>query len=249
MRLEGRVAIVTGGARGMGKTFCLKMAEEGAKVVVADVLDREAKQTAKEIQSKGGEALAVQTDVSSEVDTQRMANKAVEAFGGIDILVNNAGMLAGLTRKPFTEIPLEEWDKVIAVNVKGVLLCCRAVFSQMKKQGNGKIINISSNAFFGGSPNSVHYVTSKAGVIAITRCLANEVAQYGICVNSVAPGVVETEATRDLTELRKVTLANTPLGRLAQTGDVAGAIIFFASDDSNFVTGQTLIVDGGRRMH
>ena len=248
-RLEGKVAIVTGGGRGLGKTYCLRMADEGAKIVVADILDQESQQTAEEILANGGEAVAVKVDVSSEEDTQRMVSEAIRAFDKIDILVNNAGMLLGLTRKSFIEIPIDEWDRVMAVNVKGVLLCCRAVFPYMKKQNKGKIINISSNSCYGGPANSSQYVTSKGAVIALTRCLATEMAPYGICVNSVAPGVAITESTEDLKELRETTLAQTPRGRLAEPDDVAGTIVFFASDESNHIIGQTLIVDGGRRMN
>ncbi len=248
-RLEGKVAIVTGGARGIGKTLCLRLAKEGAKVIVADVLEKEARQTVKEIKAKSGQAIAIKTDVSSEEDTLRMAKEAIDAFGGIDILVNNAGMLAGLTVKPFNELPLDEWDRVMAVNVKGVLLCCRAVFPQMKKQGKGKIINIGSNSFFVGSPNSSHYVASKGAVIALTRCLASETAKYGICANTVAAGWTDTPATEGLTEWRQSVMSQTPMGRVALPDDIAGAVVFFAGDDSDFITGQTLLVDGGRRMN
>jgi 3-oxoacyl-[acyl-carrier protein] reductase len=197
--LKDKVAIVTGGGRGIGKTYCLKMAEERAAIVVVDILDKEAQQTTEEIRDNGGKALAIKVDVSVEQDTLIMASRAVEQFGRIDILVNNAGMLYGLTRKPFTEIPIDEWDRIMEVNVKGVLLCCKAVFPQMKRQGKGEIINISSDAFHLGAPNSSHYATSKGAVIALTRCLAAEVAQYGICVNSVAPGMTEVESTESLT--------------------------------------------------
>jgi len=249
VKLKGRVAIVTGGARGIGKAICLRMAEEGAKVVVADILDKEAQQTAAEIAAEGGEALAIKADIACDEDAQRLASESIKAFGRIDSLVNNAGMLYGLTRKPFMEIPLDEWERVMTVNVKGTFLCCRAVFPQMKKQGKGKIINISSNSAFGGPPNSIHYVISKIGVVALTRCLATEVAPYGICVNSVAPGVTDTEATRDFAEIKEINLAQTPIGRLAQPEDIAGAVIFFASDESDYITAQTLLVDGGRRTH
>ncbi len=249
LRLSNKVAIVTGGARGLGKAFCVGMADEGAKIIVADILAEEAQRTAEEITSRGGEATAVVCDITSEKNTQHMATEAIRAFGRIDILVNNAGALYGLTRKPFMEIPVEEWDRVMTVNIKGAFLCCRAVFPQMKKQGKGKIINISSNSAFGGPPNSAHYVASKSGVVGLTRCIAADVAKYGLCVNSVAPGVTETEATRDMRELKEINTAQTPLGRIANPEDIVGAVIFFASDESNYVTAQTLIVDGGRRTH
>ena len=248
--LEGKVAIVTGGARGLGKAFCLRMAEEGAKVVVADILGEQAQQTAEEIRAKGGSAISLRIDVTSEEDTLRMAAETVKQFGRIDILVNNAAMIYGVTRKPFMEVPVAEWDKLMTVNLKGPFLCCRAVFPQMEKQGKGKIINLASNTAFTGSRNFVHYVTSKGGIIAFTRSLAAEVGQYGIRVNSVAPGFTDTEAARTLTEdITKYDVSPTPLGRLEQPGDLVGAVIFLSSDDSDFITGQTLVVDGGRYMH
>ena len=248
--LEGKVAIVTGGARGLGKAFCLRMAEEGAKVVVADILGEQAQQTAEEIRAKGGSAISLRIDVTSEEDTLRMAAETVKQFGRIDILVNNAAMIYGVTRKPFMEVPVAEWDKLMTVNLRGPFLCCRAVFPQMEKQGKGKIINLSSETAFTGSRNFIHYVTSKGGVVSFTRCLAAEVGQYGIRVNSVAPGFTDTEAARTLTQdITKYDVSPTPLGRLEQPGDLVGAVIFLASDDSDFITGQTLVVDGGRYMH
>jgi 3-oxoacyl-[acyl-carrier protein] reductase len=246
--LEGKVAIVTGGGRGLGKVYCLRMAEEGAKVVVADVLDREAKETVSEIKAKGGTAIAVKADITSEADTQRMADKAVQEFGRIDILVNNAGYYYGVSRKPFYEISSEEWDRAMLVNVKGTWLCCKAVFPHMKKQGKGKIINASSESVFGPTKGMIHYVTSKAAVIGITRVLAGELGQYGICVNTIAPGLTDTPASRTIANLDKFDVSSVPLGRLGLPEDVVGSVIFFASDYSDFVSGQTLLIDGGRRV-
>jgi 3-oxoacyl-[acyl-carrier protein] reductase len=230
-RLEGKVAIVTGGARGLGKTFCLALAEEKAKVVVADILEDEAELTAQEIRSKGGSSIALRVDITSEQDTLRMAEETVRVFGGIDILINNAALIYGITRKPFTEIPIEEWDRLMTVNLKGPFLCCRAVFPHMKKQGKGKIISLSSETAFTGSR-------------------AAELGQYGICVNSVAPGFTDSEASRSVTDdISKYDVSLTPLRRLEQPYDLVGAILFLASEESNFITGQTLVVDGGRYMH
>lgn len=249
-RLEGKVVIVTGGARGLGKAFCSRMAEEGAKVVVADILDKEAQQTAEEIRTKGGSAISLRIDVTSEEDTLRMAGETVKQFGRIDILVNNAAMVYGITRKPFTEIPAAEWDKLMTVNLKGPFLCCRAVFPQMKKQGKGKIINVSSETAFTGSKDFIHYVTSKAGIVGFTRALAAEVGQYGICVNTMAPGFTDTEAGRTLTDdITRYDVSRTPLGRLEQPHDLVGAVMFLSSAESDFITGQALVVDGGRYMH
>ena len=249
-RLEDKVTIVTGGASGLGKTFCLAMAEQGAKLVVADIKDKEAQQTATEIQAKGGSALSLKVDVTSEEDTLRMAEETLKQFGRIDILVNNAAMVYGITRKPFTEIPVAEWDKLMAVNLKGAFLCCRAVFPQMKKQGKGKIINLTSETAFTGSRNFVHYVTSKGGIISLTRALTAEVGQYGIRVNAIAPGFTDSESSRSLIDdITKYDVSLTPLRRLEVPEDLVGALIFLASSDSDFITGQTLVVDGGRYMH
>lgn len=249
-RLEGKVAIVTGGARGLGKNFCMALAQEKAKVMVVDILEDGAKQTAQEIQAKGGTSMGLGVDVTSEQNTLRMAAKTVEQFGRIDILINNAAMIYGITRKTFMEIPLDEWDKLMTVNLKGPFLCSRAVFPQMKKQGKGKIINISSETAFTGSRYFVHYVTSKGGIISMTRSLAAELGQFGICVNSVAPGFTDSEASRSvIDDISKYDVTPTPLQRLEQPHDLAGAILFLSSDESDFITGQTLVVDGGRYMH
>jgi 3-oxoacyl-[acyl-carrier protein] reductase len=218
-RLEDKVAIVTGGASGLGKVFCLAMAEQGAKLVVADIKDKEAQQTVEEIQAKGGSAIALKVDVTSEEDTLRMAEETLKQCGRIDILVN-----------PF--------------------LCCRAVCPQLKKQGKGKIINLTSETAFTGSNNLIHYVTSKGGIISFTRALAAEVGQYGICVNAIGPGFTDSDSSRTvIDDITKYDVSLTPLRRLEQPEDLVGAVIFLASDESDFVTGQTLVVDGGRYMH
>ncbi|MCK4369176.1 MAG: 3-oxoacyl-ACP reductase FabG [Dehalococcoidales bacterium] len=247
--LDNKVAIVTGGARGLGKVYCLRMAEEGAKVVVADILVRDAEETASEIKAKGGAAIAVKADVTSEADTQQMADKAVQEFGRIDILVNNAGFYHGMSRKPFNEISSEEWDKMMEVSAKGTWICSKAVFPQMKKQGKGKIINVSSEAVFAPTKGLIHYTAAKAAVIGITRVLAGELGQYGICANVVVPGVIDTPATRSYVNMEKMDASSVPMGRFGRPEDVVGAVIFFASDDSDFVSGQTLLIDGARRVN
>ncbi len=249
-RLEDKVAIVTGGASGLGRTFCLALAQEGASLVVADIKEKEAQQTASEIKEKGGQAISIKTDVTSEAATLAMAKETIKQFGKIDILVNNAALVFGITRKPFPEIPLDEWDKLMTVNLKGPFLCSRAVFPQMKKQGKGKIINLTSETAFTGSRHMVHYVTSKGGIISLTKALAVEVGQYGIRVNAIGPGFTDSEASRSLIDdIAKYDVRFTPLGRLEVPEDLVGALIFLASDDSDFITGQTLVVDGGRYMH
>lgn len=249
-RLADKVIIVTGGARGLGKTFCLALAKEGATVVVADIQEEGAQKTAEEIRKAGGHSTALRVDVTSEKDTLQMAEETVSQFGKIDALINNAALIYGITRKPFIEIPLDEWDRLMTVNLKGPFLCARAVFPTMKEQGKGKIINLSSETAFTGSRHFVHYVTSKGGIISMTRSLAAELGPYGICINSVAPGFTDNEASRSvIDDISNYDVAPTPLKRLEQPRDLAGAIIFLSSDESDFITGQTLVVDGGRYMH
>ena len=247
-RLKNKVAIVTGGGKGLGRAFCFNLAKEGAKVVMAvHRLDEEAAKAAGEIEAQGGYALEV--DVTNEEDTHRMANEAVKRFGRSDILVNNAAYYYGVARKPFYEISSEEWDRAMSVSVKGTWLCCKAVFPQMKKQGRGKIINLSSDTVFAPTKGMIHYVVSKAAIIGVTRVLAGEMGQYGICVNAVAPGFTDTPASRTIGSVEKFDVSSIPLGRVGLPEDVVGSVIFFASDESDFVSGQTLIIDGARRVN
>lgn len=249
-RLDGRVALVTGAGKGLGKAFCLRLAEEGADIVAVTRADTEGlEKTAKEVRSLGREVLAAKVDVSREEDTLSMAAQALERFGRIDVLVNNAAYYYGVARKAFTEISLEEWDRMMAVNVKGPWLCTRAVFPNMKERGKGKIINLASEVFFTGSQGFAHYVSSKGGVIGLTRALAIELGPYGICVNAVAPGYTDTEASRTIADVSKYDISRTPLKRLERPEDVVGIVAFLASDESDFITGQTVLVDGGRAMH
>ncbi len=249
-RLKNKTAIITGGARGLGKAFSLALAEQGAKVVIADLMHEEAMKTARDLEEKGCAALPLRVDVTSESDTMMIAKETMEAFGRIDILVNNAAMVYGVGRKSFTEIPVTEWDRMMSVSLKGSFLCAKAVFPEMKKRNRGKIINISSETAFTGSNGFLHYVTSKGGVISFTRSLAAELGQYGICVNCVAPGFTDTEAARTLTDdINKYDVSLTPLRRLGLPEDIVGSVIFLSSNDSDFITGQTLVVDGGRYMH
>ena len=216
MRLKDKVAIVTGGARGLGKAYALRLSEEGAKVVIADVLDGTG--VKKEIDKRGGKVLALHTDVSNEKSAEEMARKTIEQFGRIDILVNNAAIFAAIVKKPFYEISAEEWNQVIGVNLKGAFLCCKAVYPQMKKQGKGKIINISSGTFFRGLPLFLHYVTSKGGIIGFTRALAREVGDDGICVNAVAPGYTLSEALKEKPQDNEEFIRAADRGPLLQAG-------------------------------
>ena len=250
MRLKDKVAIVTGAAKGLGRVFAIGLAKEGAKIMAVtrkdlDNLDK----TVKEIEKLGGVAKSLQADVSIEKDALRIAEETMKAFGRIDILVNCAAIYDGLVRKSFTEIDPKEWDQVMAVNVKGPWLCTRAVFPHMKQQGKGKIVNLSSEVFFTGSHGLIHYVSSKGGVIGLTRALAIELGPHNININAVAPGFTDTEASRSIADVKKYDVSRTPLRRLEEPNDLLGAVIFLASDDSDFITGQTLLVNGGRAMH
>ena len=249
MRLKDKVVIVTGGARGIGRAYGLAVAAEGAKVVVADVAD--GKPALKEIEGLGAQALVVECDVSREADTLRLATETLAQFGRIDVLVNNAALYGSLKRRPFMEIPIEEWDRVMAVNLRGLFLCARAVFPAMKAQGKGKIINIASGTFFKGVPHYIHYTTSKGGVVGFTRSLARELGDFGIRVNAVAPGFTPSgENEKNMPEAgREANVRMRMLKRAEVPGDVVGTLVFLASDDSDFITGQTIVVDGGGVVH
>jgi len=244
MKLDGKVAIVTGAARGLGKAFCLRLAEEGAKVVAADV--RDVAGTVAEVEAKGGAALGLKVDVTSEEDTRRMAEEAVKKFGRIDILINNAAIFE-IKIAPFYEIEPAEWDLVMTVNVKGQWLCARAVFPQMKQQGKGKIVNMGSSSFIGGSGNFPHYVASKGAVIGLTRAMARDLGDYGINVNVLAPGYTLTEGAHELMERGQKSggVQRRCFKRDEHPADLLGAIVFLCSEDSDFMTGQTMVVDGG----
>ena len=249
MRLKDKVVIVTGGAKGIGRAYSLGVAAEGARVVVADIADPVP--VVKDIEARGGQALAVGCDVSKEEDAQRLATKALDRWGRVDVLVNNAAIYGVLKRRPLMEIPVEEWDRVMAVNLRGLFLCARAVFPAMKAQGKGKIINISSSTFFKGVPNYIHYTTSKGGVVGFTRSLARELGEYGIRVNAIAPGfTLSGENEKNMPEEQKEANIRMRMLKRAQVPeDLVGTVVFLASDDSDFITGQTIAVDGGSIVH
>ena len=246
MRLTDKVAIVTGGGIGLGRAYCKALAAEGARVVVADIAHDAAQAVAREVHG-----LAVDVDVTSAEQTAAMAARALETYGAIDVLVNNAGRYTAIRKRPFSEIPLDEWDRCMAVNVKGVFLCCRAVYPQMKKQGRGKIINISSGTMLGGTPMFLHYVSSKAAVIGLTRALAREVGGDGINVNAITPGLTIADENQ-LRMLSEEYLAPRRQARAFKRDqdpeDLVGTVVFLASSASDFITGQTLNVDGGTWM-
>ena len=250
-RLDDRVIIVTGGAAGIGRAFAEGFVREGASVVLADINGAAAEQSAAELQAIGGEALGLTVDVSDQAQTEAMASQTLARFGKIDGLVNNAAIAIRVhhTRAPLEEIPLDEFDRMLAVNLKGVFLSSRAVVPHMKERSYGKILNMSSGTFFNGRENLVHYVASKGGVVAFTRVLAREVGDWHITVNSIAPGLTASETVEHDIAQFAVRIPNRTIKRIETPEDMVGAAIFFMSGDSDFISGQTLVVDGGVAMH
>lgn len=252
--LEQRVVIVTGGGRGIGKVYSQACAEAGMRVVLADIHLEAAEEVAAAIRAEGGEARALHTDITKPESTKAMAEATVEAYGRIDGLVNNASLMSSLPRRPWTEIPVEEWDRVMAVDLRGLFNCCLSVYPHMKAQGKGKIVNISSSRFFEGTPKRLHYTTAKGGVIGFTRALSREVGEDNINVNVVLPGLTLSEtqlATSDPKHLEAQEEYNQQraLKRAQYPEDLVGAVLFLLSSASDFMTGQSLLVDGGKSMN
>jgi NAD(P)-dependent dehydrogenase (short-subunit alcohol dehydrogenase family) len=249
MRLSGKTAIVTGAGRGIGKAMAARLGADGANVVVADLAGFEV--AAAEIARAGSPALGLRIDVSSERDTARMAEETLKAYGRIDILVNCAAMFAEVKLGPFEEIPVEEWKRLLEVNVLGVALCCKAVAPHMRRQKSGRIVNLASGAPLKGVPYFLHYIASKGAVIAMTRGLARELGADGITVNAIAPGLTVSEATAGRPEhlrTHESSIRSRAIPREERPIDLVGTVSFLASDDSAFMTGQTLVVDGGSAM-
>jgi NAD(P)-dependent dehydrogenase (short-subunit alcohol dehydrogenase family) len=249
-RVEGRVCVVTGGAQGIGATYAKALATEGAKLVISDIDDGTA--VADEIKASGGEAIALQNDVSHWQSCQEMAAGALKAFGRIDVLINNAAIFGKLERASIEEISPELFDRVLKVNVGGTFLCTKAVLPAMKKQGYGKIINISTSRIFAGLPFYTHYDASKGAVFGMTRAMAKELGDHGIRVNAIAPGSTMSENVKARTDWRDggpaAKLAGRSLKRLQDPEDLIGACLYLASAESDFTTGQTLVIDGGGAM-
>ena len=249
-RLKGKVAVVTGGATGIGKAIALRLAQDGAALVIADI-QKFGEAAAEIAKATGSRTLGLEVDVSSTEDVERMASETIRALGRLDILVNNAALFSSLELRPFGEIPVEEFRRVMEVNVMGVWLCCRACVPHMRKGGYGRIVNLASGAPLKGVPLFLHYISSKGAVIAMTRGLAREVGADGITVNALAPGftlsenVAKHEAHVRQGERTKLTRA---IARDEKPEDLVGTVSFLASEDAAFLTGQTIVVDGGSAM-
>jgi 3-oxoacyl-[acyl-carrier protein] reductase len=247
--LEGRVAIVTGGGGGLGEGICSALAAAGAAVAAVDVAREEAERVAEQISSNGARCIALEADVSERRSTQKMIEDVVGELGGVDILVNNAAIYP---LRPWTEIEEEEWDRVLAVNLKGYFLCARAAFPHMRNSGHGRIINVASITFFIGWAGFLDYVSSKGAVIGFTRTLAREVGADGVTVNAISPGAFPTAAERvhpDQEALNRRILEQQCLKRRGTPEDVGNLVTFLASDAASFITGQTIMIDGGWAMH
>jgi 3-oxoacyl-[acyl-carrier protein] reductase len=248
---SGRSVIVTGGGKGIGKVYAEEFAKAGARVVAADIDIDAAETVAETLNQAGFEAIGLGVDIASEAANNAMAQAALDRFGAIDVLVNNASLMSVLARRSWLEIPVEEWDRVMAVNLRGMFLTCRAVFPAMKAQKRGKIVNISSSRVWEGAPNRLHYTTSKAGVIGFTRALAREVGEFGITVNALTPGMTqsETQVASSSGNYLATRIAGRAIERVQVPADLVGAVMFLSSPASDFMTGQTINVDGGKSMH
>ena len=245
--MQGKVAIVTGAAQGIGRAIAEGLAAAGARIVVADL------QGAEEAAASFPEGVGIAADVANEDDVRRLVDEVVERCGTVDILVNNAGVYASLEMRPFEQIPLDEWRKVMDVNVASMFLMCRAVVPVMRAGGGGKIVNISSGTPFRGVPFLLHYVTSKGAIVALTRALAKEIGKDNVLVNCVAPGFTMSagvEAHPEVIEkLRDVSVSARTLQRDQVPEDVVGAVVFLCGPGSGFITGQSIVIDGGQTFH
>ena len=254
MRLENKVAIITGAARGIGAALTVGFAKEGAKIVIGDIAD--ASDTIKRVAKEGSEAIYVKTDVSDETQCIALAKAAFDRFRAIDILINNAAVFANIVLKPFTEVTSEEFKRVVEINTSGAFHCIKAVFPYMKEKG-GKIINLSSASFIEGVPGMPHYVASKGAMMALTRCMARELGDFKINVNTIAPGFTHSEGGNQFDRNKALPLP--PLDELQIPGrcikrpgmpeDLVGTALFLATDDSAFITGQMIVHDGGLSFH
>ncbi len=246
-----RVVIVTGGGRGIGRAFALRFASDGYRVVIADINPDDAANVVLEVTAAGGVASAVLADVSREDDARRMVAHALDEHGRLDVLINNAAFFASLTRKPFYDIDVAEWDQVMAVNVRGTWLCMKAAVPALRASDNASIINMSSNTFLSGRTGFAHYVTSKGAIVGLTRTAARELGDFAIRVNCMLPGATRTEVSRASDEpARALELAKARAIKREQTpADLVGTAAFLASADALYITGQSFTVDGGTLLH
>ncbi len=246
--LKNKVAIITGARRGMGKSHAIKLAGAGAKVVVSDISEEDCQKVVEEIKKNGGEAVAVKCDVTKKEEVDGLVKKTIEKFGKVDILVNNAGICQF---KPFLELTEEEWSRTIDINLKGYFLCAQAAAREMVKQKSGVIVNIASVASGQvgmGMATLAHYCASKGGIIALTESLAVELTPLGIRVNAIAPGMIETpmiDPVKSDPEMMEAMLAKIPMGRVGKPEEVSSLVLFLASDASSYITGSTVVIDGG----
>ena len=245
--LEGKVAIVTGGSQGIGRAIAEQLAGDGARIVIADL------RGAEEAAAGFADGIGLTVDVADEDDVARMAAETLERCGSIDILINNAGLYASLPMRPFDQIPVDEWRQVMDVNVLSMFLTCRAVVPQMRAQGGGRIVNISSGTPFRGVPFVLHYVTSKGAIVAFTRSLAKELGADNVLVNCVAPGFTMSTGVHEHPEvveaLREVSIGARTIKRDQEPADIVGAVAFLCGPGSTFITGQTMVIDGGQYFH
>lgn len=246
MRLEGKVALITGGARGIGREIAMTLAKEGADIVIWDVNLSDARNTCKEIESLGRKTLAEQVDVTNFEMVETAVNKILDKYGKLDILVNNAGITKD---NLLLRMSQQEWDAVLSVNLKGTFNCTKAVFRPMSKQRSGRIVNIASIIGIIGNYGQANYAASKAGIIALTKTAARELAARNVTVNAIAPGFIQTEMTAKLPEDVKAKMMSAiPMAKLGTPKDVANACLFLASNEADYITGQTIVVDGGMVM-
>ncbi len=246
-RLADRVIIVTGAGQGIGKVYAFGLAAEGAKLVVTDI--DEPSGVAQQIISDGGNAVSCAADITDAAAVEALVAKAVDTFGGVHCLVNNAAIFTALSPRPFFEIESEEWDRVMQVNTRGSFECAKAVVPVMRQQKYGKIVNVASGTLFKGSPGMMHYVASKGAVVAMTRVMARELGVHNICVNAIAPGFTESEMAGEHAKRSQPTVDSRCFKRPETPDDLIGTLIFLCSGESDFVTGQTIVVDGGSVLH
>jgi 3-oxoacyl-[acyl-carrier protein] reductase len=249
MRLKDKIAVVTGSSRGVGRAVALGFAKEGAKVVINYTSnEKAAEEVVGSIQSMGGEALSVKADVAQKSDVDKLIGSAIATFGGLDILVNNAGFTRPALMVKMTE---EQWDQVVDIHLKGAFLCSQAAANHMKEKNSGKIINVTSVAGLVGTVGQINYSAAKGGIISMTKSIARELARYNVCANVISLGIVATDMTETIRtdeKLREIYMNRILLKRFAEAEDISPAFVFLASDESNYITGQLLCVDGGYGM-